>query len=173
MEAIFPLFCVEQKLGWGKLPARFPTYLGIRDMPRRTVEFALGLDAYNIAIERSAVQVEIERIRSQWATLRAQTAKIARPASGIVNGVPAEPVVTWPPEISPQIAVSRGGTWIPLRNHVAELRERLSALEAAVVTTSGEVESTVNVERTELETQLEVRVAIFASLHSSGDPDLT
>jgi len=140
-------------------------------MPRRTVEFALGLDAYKIAIERSAVQVEIERIRSQWATLRAQTAKIARPASGIVNGVPAEPVVTWPPEISPQIAVSRGGAWIPLRNHVAELRDRLSTLEAAEVPTSGEVESKVNVELTELETQLAEREAVLASLVERVESD--
>ena len=42
LETIFPLLYVEQKLGWGRLPARYPTWLGIRDVGRRTVEFLLG-----------------------------------------------------------------------------------------------------------------------------------
>ena len=66
LETIFPLLYVEQKLGWGRIPARYPTWLGIRDVARRTVEFVLGLDAYAIAIERVAVQDEITRLRGEW-----------------------------------------------------------------------------------------------------------
>lgn len=50
LETIFPLLYVEQKLGWGRIPARYPTWFGIRDVGRRTVEFLLGLDAYAIAV---------------------------------------------------------------------------------------------------------------------------
>jgi len=95
LEAVFPLLYVEQKLGWGKIPARYPTYLGIRDLARRTVEFLLGLDAYKIAIEKIAVQDEIGRIRAAWGTLRSQIGKVAAPISGMVDGVPPEPIAGW------------------------------------------------------------------------------
>jgi hypothetical protein len=36
METIFPLLHVELKLGWGGLPARYPTWFGMRDVGRRT-----------------------------------------------------------------------------------------------------------------------------------------
>jgi predicted ATPase len=171
LEAIFPLFYVEQKLGWGKLPARFPTYLGIRDSARRTVEFVLGLDAYKIAIEKAAVQGEMERIRTQWSTLRSQMAKVAGPASGIVNGIPVEPVVAWPPEISPRIMVSRGGDWIPLQGHMTELRNRLSKLDAEVIPMAGDVDSRVNAELTDLETQLAEREAAMVRLVEQVESD--
>jgi hypothetical protein len=66
METIFPLLYVEQKLGWGRLPGRYPTWFSIRDVGRRTVEFILGLDAYANALERTAVQEEIKRLKREW-----------------------------------------------------------------------------------------------------------
>ena len=41
---------------------RYPTWLGIRDVGRRTVEFILRLDAYATALERIAVH-EIKRLK--------------------------------------------------------------------------------------------------------------
>jgi hypothetical protein len=171
LEAIFPLFCVEQKLGWGKLPARFPTYLGIRDTARRTVEFVLGLDAYDIAVERTAVHDEIARLRERWGALRTQTARIARPASGVVNGIPAEPIALWPPEIAPQIMVSRNGAWIPLQTQLLEFRERLSLLNAEVVPTAGDTRSQTSLELGQLETQLAEREATMSALVGQVESD--
>lgn len=171
LETIFPLFYVEQKLGWGKLPARYPTYLGIRDLGRRTVEFVLGLDAYKIAIEKAAVQDEIGRIRAQWSTLRSQTIKVAAPVSGIVNGLPTEPMATWPPQIVPRIIISRSGTWIPLKNHLAEMQERLSQLTTLPVPSAGTVQSKVTAELRELETQLAEREAAISKLVEQLESD--
>ena len=65
MELLFPLMSVEQKLGWGRIPARFPTWLGVKDVRRRILlEFLLKLDAYAIAEERLAIQMESARIRN-------------------------------------------------------------------------------------------------------------
>jgi len=170
LEAIFPLFYVEQKLGWGKLPARFPTYLGIRDTARRTIEFVLGLDAYKIAIKRQAVHDEIARLRARWNALRIQTAKIARPASGIVNGIPSEPIASWPPEIAPQILVSQSGAWVPLQVYVVELRDRFSRLQAEVIPTAGETPGS-SAELSNLENQLGQREATMTALVSQVESD--
>jgi phage shock protein A len=171
LEAIFPLFYVEQKLGWGKLPARYPTYLGIRDLARRTVEFVLGLDAYKIAIEKLAVQDEIGRIRAQWSTLRSQTTKVAAPVSGIVNGLPTEPAATWPPQIPPRIEISQSGTWVPLRQRLNEMREALSKLTAAPVPSAGTIQPKATAELREHETQLAEREAAIAKLVEQLESD--
>ena len=125
LETIFPLLYVEQKLGWGRLPARYPTWLGIRDVARRTVEFLLGLDAYAIATERVAVQDEIARVRAEWAGLRSRTNKLSSLAAGLVNGIPAEPISIWPPEVTPRLVISSGADWIQLPIFLTRLRERL------------------------------------------------
>lgn len=171
LEAIFPLFYVEQKLGWGKLPARYPTYLGIRDIARRTVEFVLGLDAYKIAIEKVAVQDEIGRIRAQWSTLRSQTAKIAAPVAGIVNGLPTEPVAAWPLQIPPRIIISRSGSWLPLQQHLEEVRESLSRLNAQQVPIASAVREKVTGELRELETRLAEREAATSRLVEQIESD--
>src|SRR2546427_1753501 len=85
LETIFPLLYVEQKLGWGRLPARYPTWLGIRDVGRRTVEFLLGLDAYANALERAAVQEEIKLLRREWSNTRGQAEKSAAAVVGMVR----------------------------------------------------------------------------------------
>ena len=54
LEAIFPLFFVEQKRGWGGIQAQTPTYLRIRDVGRRSTEFVLGSVSWIIAGSRAA-----------------------------------------------------------------------------------------------------------------------
>ena len=161
LETIFPLLYVEQKLGWGRLPARYPTWLGIRDVGRRTVEFLLGLDAYANALERVAVQEEIKRLRREWSATRSQAEKSAAAVVGIVRGIPVEPVASWPPEVSPdafgdailEVGADRGspqwlaGTFAELqsvevpstvnaepkiRRELAELEDQLAGQERSV-----------------------------------------
>jgi hypothetical protein len=124
MEALFPLFCVEQKLGWGRIPARFPTWLGIKDIRRRTIEFVLALDAYAIAEERLSIQAEMSRIRNAWSDYRETAGKRAVALGAILNALPNEPQVSWPPTPAPQIYVgsSKGG-WESVASHVERLRE--------------------------------------------------
>jgi hypothetical protein len=108
LETIFPLIYVEQKLGWGKLPARYPTWLGIRDVGRRTVEFLLGLDAYRIGVERVAIQDEIARVRSEWDRTRTEIARFCRASGGLLNGIPADPISAWPPPVLAQVLIPKG-----------------------------------------------------------------
>ena len=131
----------------------------------------LGLDAYKIAIEKAAVQDEIARLRARWTSLRNQTARIARPASGIINGVPPEPIAAWPPEIAPQIMVSRTAVWIPLQTHLVELGNRLSRLQAEPIPSAGEVDPKANVELNQLESQLGERDATMTALVGQVESD--
>jgi predicted nucleic acid-binding Zn-ribbon protein len=139
METLFPLLCVEQKLGWGRIPARFPTWLGVRDVRRRTVEFLLRLDAYAIAAERIAVATELARIRVAWSENRTLAGKRAASAGATLNGIPNEPATKWPPEVPPQVFLaSRDNSWEPLPAHLSRLLQRQEKLRTEPIPAAGE-----------------------------------
>ena len=139
METIFPLFSVEQKLGWGRIPARFPTWLSIKDVRRRTIEFLLALDAYAIAEERLAIQAEVSRLRHAWNETKDLAAKRAIANGAILNSLPHEPISMWPPEPSPQIylGTSQSG-WEALPVHIERLKTRKQAFKTESIPTAGE-----------------------------------
>ncbi len=164
LETIFPLVYVEQKQGWGRLPAKYPTWLGIRDIARRTVEFLLGLDAYAIAIERVAVSDEIVRVKSAWTTLRANVDRLSSLASGLAKGVPTDPISVWPPDIPPQLVVASGPEWVPLPVFLTQLRERLSTLQAQPIVSSSSDNSRVRQALASSELNLAERERLVSAL---------
>ena len=173
LETIFPLLFVEQKVGWGRIPARFPTYLGIRDVARRAVEFLMGLDAYAIAIERSAVQDEIGRIRTGWTNSRTQIAKLASVAAGVSNGIPSDPISSWPPEVPPEIYMPRGGEWMTLPIFLGQMRERLFTLQSQEVPSAAAAEPRVKAELENAEAQLAEKELVTTAIAERLESDLS
>ena len=171
LETIFPLLYVEQKVGWGRIPAKYPTYLGIRDVGRRTVEFLLGLEAYAIAVEKAAVQADMARIRGEWNTLRVQTARVATAAAGLVNAIPPDPVSSWPPDIPPQVLMPKGKEWVALPSYLASLRQSLADLKEREVPLAGSVEPRVRAELTDAQAQLAERERLVTSLVEQLEAD--
>ena len=112
------------------------------------------MDAYKIAIEKAAVQDEVARIRAGWGTLRTHTAKLAMSGAAIVDGIPGEPVATWPPEVPPRLLISHQQTWVPFRNRLEELRQRLATLEGEAVPRAAEVAPKVSADLKENEVRL-------------------
>jgi hypothetical protein len=113
----------------------------VRDVRRRTIEFLLKLDAYAIAAERIAVQVELARIRTAWSDNRVLAGKHATSLGTILNALPSEPVTKWPPEIAPQIFLASGRDWEPLPAHLAKLLLRQEELRKEPIPTSGKDDS--------------------------------
>lgn len=52
LEAIFAMNYVEQTRGWGGILNILPTYLGIKELSERVIEFTLDLDARDVAKRR-------------------------------------------------------------------------------------------------------------------------
>jgi hypothetical protein len=174
LETLFPLLCVEQKLGWGRLPARFPTWLGVRDVRRRTIEFLLKLDAYEIAAERIAVQIELARIRTVWTENRVSAGKRATSVGTILNALPAEPVTRWPPEVVPQIFLASKGTeWQPLPAHLAKLIVRQERLLQEPIPTSGEDDSVTRAALVEAEDALSQREVVLRRTLESLESEIS
>jgi hypothetical protein len=173
LETIFPLLYVEQKLGWGRLPARYPTWLGIRDVGRRTVEFLLGLDAYANALERTAVQEEIKRLRREWSSTRSQTEKSASAVVGNIRGVPVEPIASWPPEVPPTLSVMQSSKWVPIADNLNSLRVRLAELQTVEVPSTVNAEPKIRIELAELEEKLAAQERNVALLYDKFETETT
>jgi predicted nucleic acid-binding Zn-ribbon protein len=171
LETIFPLLYVEQKLGWGRLPARYPTWLGIRDVARRTVEFLLGLDAYATALERIAVQDEIKRLKREWSAARSQAEKSASAVVGNVRGIPLEPVASWPPEVPPTLSVMQSAKWTLIADYLNGLRARYSDLQAIEVPSTVSAEPQIRAELAELEGTLAAQEHSVAALYEQFEAD--
>lgn len=171
LETIFPLLYVEQKLGWGRLPARYPTWLGIRDVGRRTVEFILGLDAYATALERIAVQDEIKRLKREWSAARIQTERSASQILGTVRGIPTEPVASWPPEVTPTFSVMHSTNWVPIADYLNGLRARYSKLHEVEVPSTVNAEPQIRGELADLEGNLAAQERTVALLYEQFESD--
>ncbi|MFN7998414.1 MAG: hypothetical protein U0Q18_32635 [Bryobacteraceae bacterium] len=171
LETIFPLLYVEQKLGWGRLPARYPTWLGIRDVGRRTVEFILGLEAYAVAIERTAVNEEIKRLRRDWASARNQAERSGSAIAGIVRGIPVEPIASWPPEVPPTLSVMRESKWVPILEYLNGLKGRFTELQNIEVPSAEKAEPKIRAELAKLEADLASRERTIAALYEKFEAD--
>ena len=145
LEAIFPLFLVEQKHGWAGIQANLPTFLGIREMAKRSVEFVLNLDAARLAEERQKLEQEEADLRNRWRNLTNLLISSLRQVNGRVIGLPEQPSAQWPPAIAPIIEIFRGNVWTAAESAIVTDKQELSRLEQAPVPTAGEAAATAAV----------------------------
>jgi hypothetical protein len=138
LEAIFPLFVVEQKHGWGGIQANFPTFLGIREASKRALEFVLNVDAAKIIEEKQRLDQEEEQLRNQWKNVLNLVEAGLRPVNGRAMGISEKPTTQWPPTIEPHIEVYRTGNWIHASEAETADRTELVSLESESFTTVGE-----------------------------------
>ena len=130
LECLFPLLIVEQKKGWSVLPARFPQYLGIRDVGKRAVEFILNLDAYRNAERRRALQERSAAAKARWSMLQNDVTRILVPLNATAQNLPAAPTASWPPAIAVRVLIYREGNWIVVEDALRTDRQKLQEIES-------------------------------------------
>jgi hypothetical protein len=138
LEAICPLFIVEQKHGWAGIQANLPTYFAIREMAKRCVEFVLNLDAARFIEERQRLEQEEVELKNRWKNLTSVAVTTLKPVNGRVVGLPEQPSAQWPLSTSPAIEVFRNRAWIAFERALISDKEELARLEQTPVETAGE-----------------------------------
>lgn len=136
LEALFPLFYVEQKRGWGGITPRMPTYLGIRDMLRRSVEYVLGLSTLERLRQLNALKEELAELKKSWA-LAVERASLAAGSQKLRIILPAtiEGRASRGPS---RLEALIGESWVPVSSAISQWRDRLSRLQNRRLVTSGE-----------------------------------
>jgi len=146
LEAIFALAFVEQKAGWSVLPANFPTYMGLKDMPRRAVEYVLGLRAYEIEVARDRVSSWLRSIRQQWIALSEEVHRVAESVEGHVEGLPSEPDLAWGGFDEVGLLLPLGEEWTDVDTHLDSLHIELAEARSRGVPRASEQADEVEVE---------------------------
>lgn len=131
LETLFPYFFVEQKHGWSGIQARIPTYLGIRDVGKRSAEFVLGLDAFDRVLQRQRIRSKMSEIESAWQTTSKRMDEIVK-LSRVVIQKPPRRIQDGVPEGKLVPTVSIDDEWVPLREAIQRIRRELETLDRPV-----------------------------------------
>lgn len=137
LETVFPLFWVEQKTGWTAIPAAIPTYLRIREVHKRAVEFILNLDVHRLELERQRLTEKFDANARSWTSVVEEMDRFARRAEGALAGLPEKPTDDEDMLQRWELTFLEGEDRIPVEQLVAKLRASVTRLAAAAVPTIG------------------------------------
>ena len=139
IEAIAPLWIIEQKRGWAGLQALTPNYLRISDVKKRALEHVLGLDVLTRRARTQELEQRLTDLRTQWMECHAGLDAQIKQIGASVQGLPRQPTGDWPPTPEPHVLVSRDNRWLTIREaarDAAELMESINARSRSSPTTN-------------------------------------
>lgn len=127
LETLAPLWFVEQKRGWSGIQAQTPTYLQIRDVRRRALEFTLDLDVQERARRTEELLAEQRELESQWARIVASVEQSAGAVGVATTGLPPKPTREWPTGRA-RLQVAKPDGWGSLHDELVDARGQVEAL---------------------------------------------
>lgn len=133
LETVFPLFWVEQKFGWSAIPAAIPTYMRIREVHKRAVEFILDLDVYRLEIQRERLAEKFLANGKDWSSAREELDRFTLRSGGRVVALSEKPVANPDALASGYIEILVGTHRLPLTELASRNRAIAAKLAAAAV----------------------------------------
>jgi hypothetical protein len=125
---LFPYTFVEQKHGWLSIQPRIPTYFQIRDVVRRSSEFVLGLDAYDLALKRQRLEYARAVLESEWKQEVRRLQESAASSSVVLRGLPERPAAVTDTLSIEALVAQVDGQWLTVEAEVSRLRQMLQLL---------------------------------------------
>ena len=133
LETVFPLFWVEQKFGWSTIPAAIPTYMRIREVHKRAVEFILDLDVHKLEMQRERLAERIATNAKDWLATRQELERFVSRSGGRTTALSETPVADPDALARAHIQVADGSEWTALAIVVSRYRASAVALASAAV----------------------------------------
>lgn len=133
METVFPVFWVEQKFGWSAIPAAIPTYMRIREVHKRAVEFIMDLDVYNLEMQRERLAERILANAKQWSAIREELERLVARGGGRISALSEHPLADPNSLSNAHIQLAEGTDWIPLARVMSQLKGNAANLAAGAV----------------------------------------
>ncbi|MCP3418638.1 hypothetical protein NLM16_31465 [Bradyrhizobium brasilense] len=133
VETVFPLFWVEQKFGWSAIPAAIPTYMRIREVHKRAVEFIMDLDVYKLEMQRERLSERIASNAKEWSTMREELERFVLRGGGRVAALSEQPIADPDALGRAHVQIANGAEWTPLSVMVSRYRASAAALASAAI----------------------------------------
>ncbi len=169
LETIFPLFWVEQKAGWSAIPAAIPTYLKIREVQKRAVEFIMDLDIHRLELERQRLQERIDQNVRDWRNRWDEMDRYARRSGGKTEALPQRPTIV-PDELARgHVVIAEKAAWVTLKDLLSQLRRRVAELNEtpipAVGVSADHLMRELEALNKEVEVVNRVRIEVYKTKH--------
>jgi cell division protein ZapA (FtsZ GTPase activity inhibitor) len=176
LETIFPLFWVEQKSGWSSIPAAIPTYLRIREVHKRAVEFIMDLDVHRLELQRQQLEDDLTANAREWRSHLNEIEKIARRSGGRTEGLPPKPTAILDDLNRAHVRLAEKSDWVPINEMLTLLRGRVADLTATNIPQVGTIAENLNQQLQQLNEQVDKvnaeRVALYTAKQLK-DVDIT
>ncbi|MGX7707326.1 hypothetical protein [Methylobacterium sp. Gmos1] len=128
LETLFPLFFVEQKVGWSAIPGAIPTQFRIREVQRRSVEYLLDFDTHDIELRRQNIEMNMNSVRAEWTKIFDATAAMASISGLRILGLPMHPSAFLEDVTQAYLEVFENGEWQRLQSCITSLSDRIEKL---------------------------------------------
>lgn len=138
LETVVPLFWVEQKRGWSAIPAAIPTYMRVRDVQKRAVEFILDLDVHKLELQRQRLKEKIDENARNWTAVVDEMMRFAQRAGGTLSGIPSRPTVDTDSVERWTVSLIENDNAVFVETILTALRARVAALAEAKIPEVGE-----------------------------------
>src|SRR5699024_1802768 len=162
LETLFPYFFVEQKHGWSGIQARIPTYLGIRDVGKRSAEYLLGLQSLDRILQRQRVRSSMSEIESAWQGAVSKLSEAGRLSRIVVQNLPTKISHDTSAMITPRVVLD--GEWKNVAEAVTILKRQLQEAQNVPVPTAGESAKETESHLKQMEHGLRQALAISTSI---------
>ena len=150
LEALWPLFFVEQKRGWSTTQGPFPTFFGIQDLSRRVMEFVLRLDIAEGRRRVAELRKEIAYLEQRWKDKRSDL--ITRHRTDVrVSGLPTSPTVEFSRTSEVSVSVYFENEWMSVDDLALEVKARRELLDASEPRETGAAQDELQRRLAELE----------------------
>lgn len=171
LEAVLPLFYVEQKFGWAAIQATTPKYFQIREVEKRALEFLLDLEAYKREVDKQKVLQEISVAEQKWTALAVECEMIAATDAATVRSLPKSPTAQWPPQVQPYVEIFSHNSTTPLAQAVSDLQVKLSTLETEEIPAAEQISSELSDELQKLGRALEENEVVLSDVKTDIEFD--
>jgi len=129
VETLFPLFFVEQKVGWTAIPGAIPTQFRIREVHRRSVEFLMDFETHDMELRRQDLELRMSSARTEW-TKSVNGIVVLATTSGLrAARLPVAPTVLGSDVENAHLEFQQNGEWLRLEKRIAALAEQLETLQ--------------------------------------------
>ncbi|MCT8999941.1 hypothetical protein [Chelativorans intermedius] len=133
LETVFPLFWVEQKFGWTAIPAAIPTYMRIREVHKRAVEFIMDLDVYKLEMQRERLAERVAANAKEWSVVRQELDRFVARNGGRIAALSETPVADPAALSNAHVELAQGTEWHSLNSVVSQLRGSIADLASKAV----------------------------------------
>ena len=159
------MFWVEQKFGWTAIPAAIPTYMRIREVHKRAVEFIMDLDVYKLEVQRERLAERLAANSKEWSVVRQELDRFLARGGGRVAALSESPVADPAALSNAHVQLAEGTEWIPLSSVVSQLRRNVAELAARAVPAVEEQSEEVGQKLSQLTQQVDQLNAERIRLH--------